>query len=50
MRELNEIEIELIDGGSLAYDIGYSIGQAVGGTVRSALEYVYNEPFRQQYT
>ncbi len=50
MCELNEAEIELVDGGSLAYDIGKSIGMTVGGAIRGAMEYVYNQPFRDRYS
>lgn len=49
VRELTEIEVASIGGGVLAYDLGYALGNAVGGAFRSGMEYVMNEPFRRQY-
>lgn len=49
IRELTEDELASIGGGVLAYDLGYALGNAVGGAFRTGLEYMMNEPFRRQY-
>lgn len=49
MHGLSDLEVTIIDGGSLAFSIGHDIGKAVGCAVRGALEYIYNEPFLQKH-
>lgn len=49
MRELNELEIDSVDGSGIIYDAAYAAGAAAGGWFNAAMEAIYNGPFRQQY-
>lgn len=49
MRELNALEIDLVDGGeSLAYDLGHDLGDAVQGVINDAKWYLMNYAFTGQ--
>lgn len=49
MKELDSKEIGAVNGAGIAYDVAYAAGAAFGEAVNSAMEYIYNEPFRRQY-
>lgn len=53
MRELNVFEIEPVDGGSIAYDVGYAVGNAVesvGVAIGGALSDLLNAAKQYSYT
>ena len=49
MRELDEKEVEAVGGEGIAYDLGFWIGDAIGGAWNSAMERMYNAPFQRQF-
>lgn len=50
MREINAVEIQVIEGAGIAADAGRWIGEKLGELQNTVKEYIYNEPFRQQYS
>jgi len=50
MRELTKLDAQQISGGEIAGDIGRWFGEQVGYLQNTIKEYVYNEPFREQYS
>ena len=49
MRDISECEVLLVEGAGIAADVGKWVGEKIGELQNTITEYVYNEPFRQQY-
>lgn len=49
MRDISENEILLVDGAGIAADAGKWVGEKIGEAQNKIKEFIYNEPFRQQY-
>ena len=50
MRDISENEMLSVDGAGIAADVGKWVGEKIGEAQNEIKEFIYNEPFRQQYT